>query len=67
MGKVKEMCIDCNVNNEFAELQLKYDLAQRHIKILTDCLDVKEQLCAFFREQNEQLKEKVDIYERCGK
>lgn len=67
MGKTKVDCEMCDYVDELTDLEMKYDLAQRHIKILTNCLDVKEQLCAFFREQNEQLKEKVDIYERCGK
>ena len=38
-----EMCACCNINNDFADLQMKYDKVERHIKLLNSCLDVKEE------------------------
>ena len=59
-------CIECENNTlqDYADLAIKYDNAQRHIKILSECLDTKEELCAFFREQNEELKNKLHILEQ---
>ena len=54
-----EMCACCNVNNDFADLQMKYDKAERHIKLLNNCLDVKEKLCEFYRQENDELKAKL--------
>lgn len=57
-------CKNCQseVMDQYADLQLKYDLAQRHIRILGKCLDTKEELCAFYRDENEQLKTKLKAY-----
>ena len=54
-----EMCACCNINNDLADLQMKYDKAERHIKLLNSCLDVKEKLCEFYRQENDELKEKL--------
>jgi hypothetical protein len=64
MGNNGKDCKNCQseVMDHYADLQLKYDLAQRHIEILGKCLDVKEELCAFYRDENEQLKTKLKIY-----
>ena len=59
-----EMCACCNVNNDLADLYLKYERAENYIKLLNKCLDVKEELCDFYRKENEELKEKLNIYER---
>lgn len=66
MGNKEKNCAECESKliDDFADLQLKYDLAQRHIEILGKCLDVKEELCAFYRDENEQLKTKLKIYEK---
>ncbi len=58
-------CLECenNAMQNYADLAIKYENAQRHIKILNECLNTKEKLCAFFREQNEELKNKIRILE----
>lgn len=58
-------CDECENSalQDYAHLWLKYEDAQRHIKILSECLDAKEELCAFYREQNEKLENKLRILE----
>lgn len=58
-------CAECENKaiQDYADLYIRYENAQRHIKILNECLDTKEDLCVFFREQNEELKNKIRILE----
>jgi hypothetical protein len=48
---------------EMASLTLRLDTSERYSNILTKCLDVKEQLCDFYREENEHLKTRIKYLE----
>ena len=50
--------------SDFADLQMKYNKAEKYIKLLNACLEVKEEFCEFYRQENDDLKEKLSIYER---
>jgi hypothetical protein len=61
-----DKCTECEkeIVSDLADLQMKYDKAEKYIKLLNACLDVKEKLCEFYRQENGDLKEKLSIYER---
>ena len=63
-AEMKQDCKDCENKSlmEIAELQIKLDKAENHINILNRCLDVKEELCDFLRDENEELQNKLKIY-----
>lgn len=48
---------------ELASINLRLDTANRYANILEKCLDVKEDLCNFYREENEQLKTRIKYLE----
>ena len=62
----KDKCTECEkeIVSDLADLQMKYDKAEKYIKLLNACLDVKEERCEFYRQENDDLKEKLSIYER---
>lgn len=63
-GMLQEKCRECE-NDTFlknADLQIDYDKAQGYIKLLEKCLDVKEELLEYYRNENEELKNKVKLY-----
>lgn len=52
---------------ELASVQLRLDTANRYNSILEKCLDVKDMLCGFYREENEQLKNRISFLEEMKK
>lgn len=48
---------------ELSELSIKYDRALKYIKILNECLDLKEHLNELYRQENDELKNKIRILE----
>ena len=58
MTKNCKECTDKTLE-DYADLHLKYERALQHIVILNNCLDTKEELCNFYRNEYELLKEKM--------
>lgn len=58
-------CTECtnNLISDFTNLQIKCDSLKKHVEILNNCIDVKEELCAFYRKENESLRRELEIYE----
>jgi hypothetical protein len=48
---------------EMASLTLRLDNVNRHNDILIKCLDVKEELLNFYREENEIMKNRIGFLE----
>ena len=71
MSKIKdeliEACTNCDVNNELADLEMKYEFEREQNEALLKLVEAHTKLCSLLLKQNEQLKEKVDVYERCRK
>lgn len=63
-AEMKQDCKDCENKSlmEVAELQIKLDKAENHIHLLTKCLEAKDELCDFLRDENEELQNKLKIY-----
>lgn len=59
-----DKCKDCE--NELllklADLETKYDRLEYYSKILEKCLDTKDELCKVLREENDELKNKLRLY-----
>ena len=58
-------CTNCEAELmlEMSSLTLRLDTANRYNSILEKCLDVKEQLCGFYREENEHLTTRIKYLE----
>ncbi len=64
-GMMIDKCTECENKTmlEFADIAIKYDRALKHIEILNECMDTKEMLNEFYRQENEELKNKIRILE----
>lgn len=49
--------------DKYADIAIKYDRAQEQIKLLTECMDTKEKLNEFYRQEIDELKVKLAYYE----
>lgn len=62
---MSDKCKNCE--NELllnvAELEIKNDRLEYCSKLLERCLDTKDELCKALREDNEELRNKLRIYE----
>lgn len=47
--------------DDYADLQIKYDRKHNYCKLLEECLVVKENLLTYFRQENEEVEEKLRI------
>jgi len=55
---------DCeNTMQDYSSLYLKYEQMRRYAAIYSECLDIKDKLCAELRKENEELKNKLKLYE----
>ena len=55
---MKKNCKECE-----SDIMDKYDRAQEQIKLLTECMETKEKLNEFYRQEIEELKVKLAYYE----
>lgn len=62
---MKDKCIECEkeLMLQYADLKIEYDKLKNYSKILEKCLDVKEELNEYLREENSTLKNKLSIYD----
>lgn len=62
---MKKNCKECesDIVDKYADIAIKYDRAQEQIKLLTECMDTKEKLNEFYRQEIEELKVKLACYE----
>ena len=62
---MNKKCKECEneIMLKYADLKIKYDKANRYLDILEKCLDTKDELCKALREDNEELRNKVRVYE----
>lgn len=62
---MKKNCKECESEtmDKYADIAIKYDRAQEQIKLLTECMDIKEKLNEFYRQEIEELKVKLACYE----
>lgn len=60
----KNNCAECekDILLKYSDLQIEYNKLENYNKLLENCLDIKEELCNFFRTENEELKNKLKIY-----
>lgn len=60
---MSKKCSECEsaIISDMADLQMKYDRALHHIEILNKCLDTKEELNEFFRQEIDELKNKMRV------
>lgn len=58
-------CKECesDIMDKYADLEIKYERALQHILILNECLDVKEKLNEFYRQEIEELQNKVRVFQ----
>lgn len=58
-----DKCIECENDAllKYADLQIELDKANRYNELLQKCLDVKEELNATLRRNNQILKEKLEV------
>jgi len=58
-------CTNCEAETmlEYASLALRLETAKRYNNILEKCLDTKDLLCNFYREENEQLRTRIEFLE----
>jgi hypothetical protein len=54
-------CKECesDIMDKYSDIAIKYDRAQEQIKLLTECMDTKEKLNDFYRQEIEELKVKL--------
>lgn len=54
-------CTECesDIMDKYTDIAIKYDRAQKQIKLLTECMDTKEKLNEFYRQEIEELKVKL--------
>lgn len=57
-------CTECeNVTLlKLADMEMEYDRLKRYYDLTVQCLDVKDELCKALREENQELKRKLEIY-----
>lgn len=60
----KNNCAECekDILLQYSDLKIEYNKLENYNKLLEKCLDIKEELCDFFRTENEELKNKLRIY-----
>ncbi len=58
-------CKECesDIMDKYSDIAIKYDRAQQQIKRLTECMNVKEKLNEFYRQEIEEMKTKLAFYE----
>lgn len=63
---MNKKCSECEneMMLKYADLEFKYTKATNYIVLLEKCLDVKDELCKALREDNEELRNKVRVYEQ---
>ena len=62
---MKKNCKECesDIMDKYSDIVIKYDRAQEQIKLLTECMDTKEKLNEFYRQEIDELKVKLAYYE----
>lgn len=57
-------CVECEkaIISDMADLQIEYDKLKKYYKLIIKCLDIKEELCKALREENEELRNKLEVY-----
>ena len=65
---IKDKCVECENENflKVADLEIKCDRLEYYNKILIACLDTKDELCKALREDNEQLRNKLEVTNNDG-
>lgn len=60
-----DKCIECekDIVLKYSDLHIEHIKLENYSKILERCLDVKEELNEYLREENEALKNKLRNYE----
>ena len=59
----KNNCIECEKDAilKYADIYIELEKAKKYTDILEKCLDTKEELCKVLREDNEILRNKLNI------
>lgn len=59
-------CKECSNEalDKYADLYLKYERLEGQNRTLEECFDIMKNLCDNYRQENEELKTKIRIYEK---
>ena len=61
---MKNDCMNCEKEAilNYADMSIELDKSKKYCEILENCLDTKEELCKVLREENEILRNKLNLY-----
>ena len=62
---MKKNCKECesDIMDKYADMAIKYERVKEQVRILEECLDTKEKLNEFYRQEIEELKTKLACFE----